>query len=109
MRMLTPFLAYLLLVLTAWSGIAQANQIVCCPPMSQAAQTADPCMASQVPSEPDKRCPHCDASCHAQGVSTLTTSAPLAPAIAPDHAFRSQRNIALASHHVEQALRPPQA
>lgn len=109
MQRLTPFLAYLMLVLTAWTGMAHATQIVCCPPISQTAQVADPCKASQVPTDTDKRCPHCDASCHAQGVSTLTASAALTPAIAPDRAFRLQRNITLDSHNLEQALRPPQA
>lgn len=100
--------ACLMLVMTTWSGIAQATDPACSETADQVAvHVADDC--DEVPADADKNYPHCHTGCHGHHVT-----API-PARAVDTAFPATRTYApaaeltLAAHQADQMLRPPQA
>lgn len=110
MRRLLPFLACLMLVLTAWVGVAHAAEIGGCIETSQyeAAAHVDG-DADQVPADADKGYPHHHGSCHAHHLSAPdadTMAGMTGPAIAT---LARVDGAALVGRDADTALRPPQA
>lgn len=108
MRPLFLLLGCLMLVVTTWSGAAQAAGPGCSEMAGQmAVHVAGDC--DEVPADADKNDPHCHTGCHGHQIA-----APV-PARAPGQAFAVTRVYAvtteatLTAHQVDQALRPPQA
>ena len=107
MRKLMPFLACLLLVLTALSGTAQATGVACCDETSLMTQMCDCCDADQGPKGADKGCAQCAATCHAHHAATPFVNDLAPPAIAPDLVFGVRHSLALAGQAPDRMLRPP--
>ncbi len=110
MRRLLPFLACLMLVLTAWVGVAHAAEVGGCIETSQydAASHADG-DGDQVPGDADKDYPHHHGSCHAHHMSapdsdTLTGMPGLAGSV-----LLSFHDTILVGRDADTALRPPKA
>jgi len=109
MRRLLPFLACLMLVLTAWVGVAHAAEIGGCIETSQyeAASHVDG-DGDQVAADADKGYPHHHGSCHAHHMSapdadTLAgTAGPAGSLLAP------VAGATLVGRDADAALRPPQ-
>lgn len=107
MRKLVLFLS-LIMLLTAWTGMAQAVEVGPCPEMSAAAHEPVYCDGDQVPADCDKDCPR-HLSCHGHHVGTPVTSDIAAAPATVLRVFAVQRGEALAGRELEQALRPPKA
>lgn len=110
MRRLLPFLACLMLVLTAWVGVAHAAEIGGCIETSQyeAASHVDG-DGDQVAGDVDKGYPHHHGSCHAHHMSapdsdTLSGTTGLASST-----LASFDSATLVGRDADTALRPPQA
>jgi hypothetical protein len=110
MRKLLPFLAWLMLALTGWSGAAHATEVA----GSVEASWIDVCAhvegdRDQVPGDTDNGFPHHHASCHGHDVGTPSSSRIIGPAQASEQAFGAGPFPAVSAHDGEQALRPPRA
>ena len=110
MRRLLPFLACLMLVLTAWVGVAHAAEIGGCIETSQyeAASHVDG-DGDQVVGDADKGYPHHHGSCHAHHTSAPdadTLSGTTGPAGSTLASFDSAT---LVGRDADATLRPPQA
>jgi hypothetical protein len=108
MRTLLPFLACVLMVLTAWIGTASAVEFVACPEMAQTMQM-HACDDALVPADADKGYPHRHASCHGHHVATPAATGLPATPVALESTFRPMRRLALVGSPADQALRPPQS
>lgn len=108
MRSLRTFLACLMLIMTAWGGVAQAAGPVCSETADQVAvHVAGDC--DEVPADADRGYPHCHTACHGHHV-TAPTPAVLAGAIAvAARDYPVAPALALTAHQVDRTLRPPQA
>ncbi|MEH3120697.1 MAG: hypothetical protein PGN16_01765 [Sphingomonas phyllosphaerae] len=110
MRALFPFLACLMLVLTGWSGVAHAREIVGSVEASSSEMFAHvDGDGDQVPADAEKGYPHHHASCHGHDVGTPLSDRMTAPVKIAGNSFGVRVFPAIASHDGEQALRPPQA
>jgi hypothetical protein len=112
MRSLTLLLACMMVMLTAWSGVAHAAQCGGCPDVaavSQAALLKSPCDNKQVPQREDKSCLHCQAGCHSQTVAAPLAFEVPASALPEGRDFDAVRRVALVTHTEDPALRPPRA
>ncbi len=110
MRRLLPFFACLMLVLTAWVGVAHAAEVGGCIETSQyeAASHVDG-DGDQVAADTDKGYPHHHGSCHAHHMSAPdadTLSGTSGPASAELASFN---DATLIGRDADTALRPPQA
>lgn len=108
MRSLLGLLACLMLVVSAWSGAAQAANPACNEMADQVAvHVVGDC--DEVPADAHKNYPHCHTGCHGHYVTAaLPTRAP-APAFAMVRAYSLSKQPTLTAHQVDQTLRPPQA
>jgi len=110
MRRLLPLLACLMLVLTAWVGVAHAAEVGGCIETSQyeAASHVDG-DGDQVAGDADKGYPHHHGSCHAHHMSAPDAD-PLAGMAGPaGSTLASVSDTALIGRDADAALRPPQA
>lgn len=110
MRTMLPFLACLMLVLTAWSGVAKAMEPMTCADMAQS-RMATPLAADcdLVPPDADHGYPHHHGGCHSHFVADVS-----AAAVPLDHARATSDPAAaafwpLTGSIAAAALRPPQA
>jgi hypothetical protein len=110
MRRLLPFLACLMLVLTAWVGVAHAAEVGGCIETSQyeAASHLDG-DGDQVAADADKGYPHHHGSCHAHHMrapdadTLAATTGPAGSMLAP------VAGATLVGRDADAALRPPKA
>lgn len=112
MRHLTLLIACVMMLLTAWSGVAHAADCMGCPATSavqQVAQGQDGCNDEQTPKKVPKGCLHCQAGCHSQNVGTPLGLSVRALSMPQERMFDDPRRVALITHVGDQALRPPQA
>jgi hypothetical protein len=107
MRALVLFLSCIMLV-TAWTGMAQAVEFGPCPEASQAAHAPVYCDGVESAADCDKDCPR-HLGCHAHHVATPVAGDTLRVSIVDTHVFGARIGAALASRDLEQALRPPKA
>ena len=106
MRALILFLSCIMLV-TAWTGMAQAVEFGPCPELSQAAHAPVYCDGDQSAAD-DKDCPR-HLSCHAHHVATPGGADTPRVAIVTGDVFGAVRRAVLTGSDLEQALRPPKA
>lgn len=107
MRKLILFLSCLMLV-TTWTGMAQAVGVVPCPEMVQAANTTGFCDEDQAPTDCDRNCPR-HLGCHGHQVGTPVASDVLSGTTTTHRVFGTHSGAPLAGHDLDQALRPPKA
>ena len=106
MRTLLPFFACLMLVFTAWSGMAQAAEAAGCCATARLEVSVD---ADRIPADDEKSCPYQHAGCHGHLIGTpLAGAAMIQPAFGPAP-FATGLSRAPAAHDADPALRPPQA
>lgn len=108
MRSLLTLLACMMMVMTAWSGVAHAEGVACNETAGQAAMHwAGDC--GEVPADADKNYPHCHTGCH--GHHTAAPIPGYVPARPADgsRAYAPAAPATLTAHQVDQTLRPPQA
>lgn len=110
MRKLTPFVACLLLVLTAWTGTAHASGMSSCDEPMQtevAAHFDGDC--DQVPMDTGKSYPHHHNACHGCQAAFPIQAAADVPLTADLAVPTIASVVGLTAADVETALRPPQA
>jgi hypothetical protein len=107
MRMLMLFLSCLMLV-SASTGAVRAAEIGPCSEMSQAAHAPVSCDGSENSADCEKNCPR-HLNCHGQQVGTPVATDLSVSGTATRSVFGAVSGNALASHELDQALRPPQA
>jgi hypothetical protein len=105
-----PFLACLMLVLTAWVGVAHAAEVGGCIETSQyeAASHVDG-DGDQVAADADKAYPHHHGSCHAHHLSAPDAGTLAATAGPAGAKLASFYGAPLVGRDADTALRPPQA
>ncbi|WP_139226863.1 hypothetical protein [Sphingomonas sp. OK281] len=110
MRRLLPFLACLMLVLTAWVGVAHAAEVGGCIETSQyeAASHADG-DGDQVAADADKGYPHHHGGCHAHHMSTPDSDTLPSVEGLVRATLTGVAGVALFGRDADTALRPPQA
>lgn len=111
MRTLLALFACMMLVMTTWSGIAQAAGPACSEMADQVTvqgpgHGAGNC--DEMPADADRNYPHCHTGCHGHQVATPVPSRGPVPAVDPDRAYEPVRQATLSAHQVDQDLRPPQ-
>lgn len=108
MRSLLALLACLMLVVTAWGGMAQATGPACTEIADQVAVhvTGD---CDEVPADADRNYPHCHTGCHGHYVTAPVPTRAPAPAFLIARAYQPTAEPMLTAHQVDQTLRPPQA
>lgn len=107
MRALILFLSGLVLM-TAWTGMAQAVEFGPCAEMSRAAHAPVYCDGDEAPADCDKDCPR-HLGCHAHHVGTPVATEAVAGIAVGVRVFGVSRGAALAGRDLDQALRPPKA
>lgn len=108
MRSVLTLLACLMLVMTGWSGAAQAADFGCNEVADQmAVHVAGDC--DEVPADADRNYPHCHTGCHGHHVATPIPARVPGQAAAMTSAYASAAEPTLTSHQIDQTLRPPQA
>ncbi len=110
MRRLLPLLACLMLVLTAWIGVAHAAEVGGCIETSQyeAASHVDG-DGDQVAGDVDKGYPHHHGSCHAHHMSAPDADTLAGMAGPAGSTLASVSDAALVGRDADAGLRPPQA
>jgi hypothetical protein len=112
MRRLLPFLACLMLVLTAWVGVAHAAEVGGCIETSQyevAAHVDGFGVGDQVAADADNGYPHHHGSCHAHHLSAPDANALPGTASPASATLAPFDGAALVGRDADTALRPPQA
>lgn len=108
MRVLLTMFACLMLVVSAWSGAAQAADFECAEMSDQTAlHVAGNC--DEVPADADRGYPHCHTGCHGHHVATpfLAQAPSLSSATAV--VFVPAGSVVISGHRSDPHLRPPQA
>lgn len=108
MRAVLILLACLMLVVTAWSGAAQAADFGCGEMADQAAvHIASDC--DEVSADADRGYPHCHTGCHGHHVAAPVSTRPPGRIGAIAIAYAPAAASTIAAHRGGQHLRPPQA
>jgi hypothetical protein len=106
MRKLILFLSCLVL-LTTWTGVAQAVEVGPCPEMSRAAQAQVFCDGDQVPADCEKNCPR-HLGCHGHQIATPVAGNLASSGSTDVRVFGAWSAGSLVGLDLDQALRPPQ-
>lgn len=107
MRFLLTVFACLMLVVSAWSGAAQAADFGCAEVSDQTAlHVAGDC--DEVSADADRGYPHCHTGCHGHHVATPFLSQAPGPSSVTAVVFVSARSVVISGHRNDPHLRPPQ-
>ncbi|MET0375209.1 MAG: hypothetical protein ABW128_13255 [Rhizorhabdus sp.] len=110
MRRFLPFLACLMLVLTAWVGVAHAAEVGGCIETSQYEATSHlDGDEDQVAADADKGYPRHHGSCHAHHMSAPDADTLAGMTGSTDSMLASVDRATLVGRDADTALRPPQA
>lgn len=108
MRSMLALFACLMLVVTAWSGIAQAAGPACCETADQVAvHVMGDC--DEVPADADKNYPHCHAGCHGHHATAPIPARAFDKVVVTTRTYGPAAERTLAAHQADQTLRPPRA
>jgi hypothetical protein len=108
MRRVLTLLASLMLVVTAWSGAAQAAGSGCAEVTEQmTVHVAGDC--DEVPADADKNYPHCHTSCHGHHVAAPMPTRAVGRFAGMTRIYASAVESTLTAYQVARMLRPPQA
>lgn len=109
-RKLLPFLACLMLVLTAWTGVAKAMEPTGCAEMAQTHMTT-PIAADcdMVPPDADHGYPHHHGGCHSHFVADVSATPTSLDRARATSSLAAELFLPLTGSTAAAALRPPQA
>ena len=110
MRSLLPFFAYLMLVLTTWSGMVQAAEAAgCCARAHADISLHLGRVPDGTPGDSEKSCPYQHAGCHGHYVGVAIGAGVTASPVFVSARFVPGPALAPTAYHDGPALRPPQA